>query len=126
MKIANLEVENAALLHANRRSSDVDWNGGANHLVHQDAHEVDVSHLAADRIDLNVFDHRVALLIGAGHLQNENRADAVLALLDELRDRLAIDGDRYGLAMATIDNGGHFSGTTESSGSAFALLLPPR
>ena len=34
----------------------------------QHADEIDVDHLARDRIDLDVLDHRVALLIGSGDL----------------------------------------------------------
>jgi hypothetical protein len=66
-----------------------------------------VRHLARHRIDRQFLDHRVARLIRALHLQQEHRADAVLALLDQLRDRLPVDRDRHRLTMPAVDNSRH-------------------
>src|ERR1044071_8777352 len=66
---------------------------------------VRVGHAAGDRIDLDVLDHGVALLVGAGHLEEEDGADAVLALLDQLGDGLAVDFDRHRLFVSAVNDG---------------------
>ena len=85
MKLAKLKVDDAAFaLHALRNAGDVNRDGDADDLVHDHAHEIDVRQLPGDRVHLHVLDHGVTLLIGAGHLQEENRADAVFTLLDQV------------------------------------------
>src|SRR5438270_5030603 len=104
VKLAHLPVEDAALFDADRVAAEMDRNGQADHLVHHHAHEIDVRHAARDRVHLHVLDHGVALLIGAGHLQQKDRTDAVLALLNQIDDRLALDGDRHRLFVTAIDD----------------------
>ena len=67
VQVADLEVEQSTFFHTDRRAVDVHRNGRADHFVHHHADEIDMRHLAADRIDLDLLDHRVTLLIGARH-----------------------------------------------------------
>jgi hypothetical protein len=56
-------------------------------------------------------------------LQEEDRPDAVLALGDQIADGLRVDGDRHGLAAATIDDGRHFAVFPQPPGRVLTLLF---
>src|SRR5438128_1791347 len=124
MKIADLKVEEPAFLDTDGRPGDDHGNRYANRLVHHHADEVDVHHLSADRIDLNVLDHGVTLLIGSRHLQEEHGTHAMLTSLDQICDRFAVDGDGHRIAMAAVDHARHLPLLTEFSHQALSNPLP--
>ncbi len=121
--LADVPVEDPAFLHADRRTDDVHRNRGADLLVHQHADEVDVDHLARERVDLDVLDHRVALLVRARHLQQEDGPQAVLALLNQFRDRLAIDGNLGGIAVTAVNDRGDLPARPQLPRDALARVV---
>src|SRR5438128_11243954 len=101
-------------------------NGRPDDFVHHDADEVDVRHLAADRIDLDLLDHGVTLRLAARHLEQENRADSVLALLDQVGDRFAIDHDGHGVSVTAVNDRRDLPLLPKSSRWTLARFLPPQ
>jgi len=121
VEVANLKIENAAAgLDADRRSDDVHRNRDFDLLVHEDANEINVLHPARDRIDLQVFDHRVTLLIRTCHFQKKHRADAVLALQNEFGNGLLVDENRDRVTMAAVNDRRYFSISAEFLRDALA------
>jgi len=107
------------LLDAGGLAEGVHWNVDAHADIHGDAEEVDVEQVAAERIDLPVFENGGFVLAGQVHLEKgvvasgraENRADL-----------LGVYRERDGFTFAAIKNGGNFASLAEALGLVFAPI----
>ena len=87
-----------------------------------DADEVNVDELARDRIDLELFDHRLTFFLGALELEQK---DGVLTsiLLENLSDGQIVDRDGDRRFVAAIDDGRDPALCTKTSSGVGPLFL---
>ena len=114
-----LLVLDALDLHALGLARGVYGDFHAHADVHGDAEKVDVEEIAAERIDLPIFDNGGLVLAGEVHLEKrvvagggaENRADL-----------LGVYRKRDGFAFAAIEDGGDLARQAETLGLVFAPI----
>ncbi len=100
-------VEEAADLDAHGLAFEHDRDLDLEPLALDDADEVEVDVLPGEGVDLGIAHHRVALLLGALHLEQEHRV-APLLLAQQLGDGVAVEHDRNRLlVLAAVHDRGN-------------------